>query len=291
MLKYLSFQLMRGLVYFLPKKWNYWIGCRIADIDYIYKRKLRTAVKANLKHVLETSAGGPVPQSVINKNAKAVFRNFAKYLVDFFGFSSLDKETIHKLIKVEGMENFQEALKQGKGVIALTAHLGNWELAGMFVAIIGYNVNVVALSHEDARINRLFVNQRSASGVKAIPVGSSPNQYLDVLRNKEVIGLVGDRMTSEAGIEARFFNKLTIVPKGPAVLSLRTKAPIVPAFMVRNEDDTFSFIFEKPIDPMAIKKDSGNRINVITEQLIAVIEKYIKKYPSQWFMFYKRWEE
>lgn len=290
MIKYFFFKFIHTLALVLPVKWNYWIGCRIADIDYLLKRKLRHAVKSNLRHVLSASNSGAVLESEVSAQARAVFRNFAKYLVDFFSFARLNVDNLNKFVKVIGIEHMRSAFNSGKGVIGLTAHIGNWELGGAVTSLLGFRVNVVALPHENTRINRLFTNQRASKGVNVIPLGAGAGKYLSVLRKNQLIALVGDRMTSDAGIETNFFNKPTLVPKGPAVLSLRTGAPIVPCFVVRNPDDTFNLIFEEPIYPASFNDDKNGAVRLITSRMISILEKYIKKYPSQWFLFYKVWD-
>lgn len=290
MIKYLMFKLIHRLVLILPKKWSYWIGCRVADLDYLLKRKLRQAVKSNLKQVFTVTCSFGAPRSVIRENARAVFRNFAKYLVDFFSFSKLNPDDIDKLVNVRGLENLRKSLDKGKGVIVLTAHLGNWELCGVVTALLGFSVNAVVLSHENTKINRLFVNQRMSKGIKVISVGSGPSEYLNVLRQNKLIGLLGDRITRDgSGVEVNFFNKPALVPKGPAVLSLRTGAPIVPAFMIRAPSDTFNLIFEEPIDPANLKENNSMAVSAITNRVVSVMEKYIGENPSQWFLFYKVW--
>jgi KDO2-lipid IV(A) lauroyltransferase len=289
MIKYFLFKLIRGLVLVLPRKWSYWIGCRVAEIEYFRKVKTRRIVKANLSNIMSLGSSGPVDDSEISKQAKAVFRNFAKYLVDFFFFANLDGDQIKKLVNVKGIQNMHDAFKKGKGVIGITAHLGNWELGGVVTSLFGFNVNAVALSHENTKINRLFVNQRSAKGINVIPVGSDFNKYLSVLRKNQFIALVGDRLTSDAGIKINFFNKTAVIPKGPAVLSLRTGAPIVPAFMIRNPDDTFDFVFEDLIEPSDLINAKTGSVEVLSKKIVSVMETYISKYPEQWFLFYNIW--
>lgn len=283
MIKYILFKLIHRLVLVLPRPWCYWIGCRIADINYILKRHLRHAVKSNLQHVFSATSSHKVSKALIAENAKLVFRNFAKYLVDFFSFAKLTPDDIQRLVHIKGLEHLRDAFRKGKGVIGLTAHLGNWELCGVVTALLGFNVNAVALSHENTKINRLFTNQRAQKGIKVIPVGSNAKQYLSVLRKNQLIALLGDRSTLDRGITVEFFKKPAVVPKGPALLSIRTGAPIVPGFMTRNSNDTFNLSFEEPIDP------AGCTTKEITNRIVSILEKYIRKYPSQWFLFYKVW--
>lgn len=300
MIAYIMFKLMHRLVLVLPRRWSYWIGSRVADMDYLFRKDLCKAVRSNIKHILNTAESGKVSESIIRVHTKAVFRNFAKYLVDFFSFSKFTLENLHKIVKIKGLENMREAFNRGKGVIGLTAHLGNWELAAVAAALAGFSINIVALSHENTKINRLFVNQRMMKGINVIPVGAGARQYLNVLKKNELIALVGDRLTSDAGIEIQFFNRPTVVPRGPAALSLKTGAAIVPAFMIRTPEDNYDLIFEKPIEPREFSVNSNPKgisrgVNIaesekkLTQYMVSILEKYIKKYPSQWFLFYKVW--
>jgi len=289
MIRYFLFKLLRRLVLVLPRKWSYWIGCRIAEIEYLRKTETRRIVKANLSRIMFAYSNGPVDDSEISKYAKIVFKNFAKYLVDFFFFANLDGDEIQKFVTIRGLHNMENAFKKNKGVIGLTAHLGNWELCGAVTSLLGFNVNAVALSHENTKINRLFVNQRSAKGINVIPVGSSFNKYLSVLRSNQLIALVGDRLTSDAGIKVDFFNEKAVIPKGPAVLSLRTGAPIVPGFLIRNPDDTFECVFEEQIDPSDYINVKDGAVESLSRKIVSVMEQYIKKYPTQWFLFYNIW--
>lgn len=305
MIAYFMFKFMHMLVLILPRRLGYWIGSRVADLDYLFRIKMRNAVNSNIRHVLTVTKGtGQFPESLVRKYTRDAFRNFAKYLVDFFRFSTLNSENIHKFVKVEGLEYINQAFNRGKGIIGLSAHLGNWEQGASVMASIGIPIHVVALDHENTRINRLFINQRAMKGVGVIPVGVKVRRYLSVLKNNQLIALVGDRLTSEAGIETNFFNKPTQVPRGPATLSLRTGALIVPGFMIRTKEDNYRLIFEKPIDPEEFRNNSTNnvdsnvitkRINIVdaekrlTQHITKILEKYIGQYLSQWFLFYKIW--
>jgi KDO2-lipid IV(A) lauroyltransferase len=217
-------------------------------------------------------------------------RNFAKYLVDFFRFAKIDKAYIEKNVKVENLHYFDEALAKGRGAIALTAHLGNWELGGVMIALLKYPVWAVALEHKNKRVNDFFNFQRESKGLKVIPFGKAVKLCLEALKNKGVLALVGDRDFSEKGIVVDFFGKPTFFPAGAAVFSLKTGAPIVPGFMLRNGDDTLTLRLEEPIK----FSPSGNTNKDIKDLILKykiIIENYIRRFPEQWYMFKRFWIE
>jgi KDO2-lipid IV(A) lauroyltransferase len=146
----------------------------------------------------------------------------------------------------------------------------------------------VALSHNDERVNDFFNAQRKSKGVYIIPLGKAVRQCLSVLKDNRILALVGDRDFAERGMILPFFGRPAHFPEGPAAFALKTGAPIVPGFTLRNPDDTFTLRFEKPIECIL----SGNTEKDTREIIMRykeVMEAYIKKYPDQWYMFKHFW--
>lgn len=228
----------------------------------------------------------------IKKYPRQIYANFGRYLVDFFRAQRIDKKFIDKYIKIENIEYIDNALKKGKGVIGLTAHLGNWELCAQILARLGYKMNAIALTHKHSKIDEFFSKQRELSGINVVPVGVSIRRCFAALRKNEIVGILGDRdFSAENGIYVDFLNHSFMAPLGPAVLSLRTGAAIVPAFVVRDGKDEryFRYIFTEPIYPEK-SGDEQKDIRYITSKYIGVIEKFVKLYPQQWFVFHEFWK-
>jgi len=285
MLLYLLYKLGEFIALHLPLKVTYWLGERIADIKRICSRRDRNLIKKNLRVILGEDS------KEINCRTKELFRNFAKYLIDFLRFSKLDKKCIGKFVRIEGKENVDRALLKKRGVIVLTAHLGNWELGGIVLSILGYPINVLALEHESRKVNQFFINQRVRKGVKVIPLGSSSISMRGMFRaleRGEIVALLGDRDFSGYGLKMEFFGRSATVPRGPGSLCLRTGALILPGVVVHQPDNTYKIILEKPIEYEPTGRPEDNLKTVISSYL-KVIEKYIRRYPSQWFMFTDFW--
>lgn len=269
----------------LPLRLAYKAAVIISDLHYMFAAQDRRSVTQNLKAIFPEKKDREIAEIRIN-----MFRNFAKYLVDFFRFSKLDREYIEKNINIENIDYLDKALAVGKGVIILTAHIGNWELGGVVVSLLGYPFWVVALPHKDKKVNDFFIAQRESKGIKVIPVGRAVRMSLGVLKENELVALAGDRNFGERGVTVDFFGKPVSLPAGPALLSLKTGAPIVPGFMVRNKDDTFTLRMEEPLQ----FSNSGNKDKDLTELIVKyknIFEQYIRKYPDQWYMFRKFWSE
>lgn len=283
MFNYILYRIAQFIALSLPLKFAYSLASFFSDIHYIFADKDRAGVAGNLKAIFPEKSDREIRRMRIR-----MFRNFAKYLVDFFRFDKLNKDYVEKHIRIENINNFNEAMAKGKGVIVLSAHLGNWELGGIVIALMGYPLWVVALTHKYHKVNKFFNRQRESKGVKVIPLGKAVRKCLDVLKQNQLLGLVGDRDFTEKGIVLDFFGKPSIFPEGPAAFCLKTGSPIVPGFMLRNKDDSFTLIIEKAID-FKPTGDSKKDLQALIRDYIALFEGYIRRYPDQWYMFRRFW--
>ena len=279
MFNYILYRIGQFVALRLPLKAAYGIARVVSDLHYLFAAGDRKATMENLKAIFPE-----LSDTERRRIRKELFRNFAKYLVDFFRFEKIDKEFIKKNIRVENIHYYDEALKKGKGIVVLTAHIGNWELGGVVIALLGYDFWAVVLPHKDKRVDNFFNHQRESKGVHVIPLNKAVRESLRCLRENKLVALAGDRDFTQAGVAIDFFGRQTLFPEGPAVFALKTGAPIVPGFMVRNKDDSFTLRMEAPIeinhsgDKEAQKKELMNKYK-------AIIEERIRKYPEQWYMF------
>ncbi len=279
MISYLLYKIAKFLAIILPRKIGYILASFIAKSRFYLSKEDREAVLYNIRRVMSQAS-----DKEIRRVSKKVFENFGKYLVDFLRFSKINEDFINRYVKIENIDFLKEALHKFKGVIALTAHLGNWELGGAIVAKLGYPLYAVALTHNYPKVNDFFNKQRALCGVRVIPVGLALKKCFKLLKRKNIVALLGDRDFRGSGLTLDFCGRKANIPRGTAIFSLRTGAPIVPAFLIRKPQDKFSLIFEKPIYPF----DEGTRFKKeedLIGEYLRVFEKYVKRYPSQWYMF------
>jgi len=202
MVNYSLYRIGQALALALPIRRAYALAVLFSDLHYLFAWHDRRVTLDNLKAVFPEKNNAE-----IRRIRKAIFRNFAKYLVDFFRSSEIDRFYIEKNVRIENIRYVEYGLSRGKGVITLTAHLGNWELGGVAIALSGYPFAAVALPHKDRRVNSFFNSQRQVKGVKVIPVGKAVRNCLDVLNQNSVLALLGDRSFNEKGIEVDVFRQ------------------------------------------------------------------------------------
>ncbi|MDD5355811.1 MAG: lysophospholipid acyltransferase family protein [Candidatus Omnitrophica bacterium] len=281
MLNYLLYKFGEFLACIFPWGFAYKVGIFLANLQFLISRKDREAVINNLRVILPNEK-----EDVITEKAREVFVNFGLYLVEFFRFSKIDRAYVNKNFIISGKENIDSALKKGKGLIVLAAHIGNWELGGMALSLLGYPLMVIALDHKDPRINNFFKMRRQSKGIEVVSLGSSIKQCYRGLSNNKVVALLGDREFGKSGYSLDFLGKKKIIPRGAAVLALRTGAPLVPVFVTRQDLNQIKIECLPALDI----PDKSSELDVI-KKYAKIIEEYIYKYPSQWLMFREFWRE
>jgi len=282
------FYLMYTVGYFLamnlPLKVSYAVACAAADIWCRVSSADRIAVMSNLNTIVGPDCGA----KDIERMTREVFRNFAKYLVDFFRFQKIDPDYIKEHVSIDGLDKLDNALAKGRGVVALSAHIGNWELGGVILASMRQPMKAVALTHKNKRVNEFFTKQRMTGNMVPIETDSSLRGCYDVLKKGGILALLGDRDFSKNGFRINFFGKPALMPKGPAAFGVRLGSEIVPVFMIRKHDDMFRLVFEDPI-PRPESGDEARDTEELLKRCVSVIERYVKEYPTQWYMFKKMW--
>jgi KDO2-lipid IV(A) lauroyltransferase len=284
--KYLQLKVAKFLGRLFPRRVSYGIARRIADLYVLLDRRGRECVIANLQQIHQYAGVTLSPRS-LHALARENFLNFAKYMVDFFHFMDIDPARLNRLIEPTELWNTLDTLRErGKGVIILSAHMGNWELGVAWVAAHGYPVHAVALQHPDPKVNGLYWGQRAARGLSVIPMGRAARGCLTALRHNEIIALVGDRDFSASTTTFEFFGKPARLPDGPAKLALATGAPILPTFMVRVPGERFRYVVGDPIfvDP------AQDTVQTVMHRISRALEQVISQHSEQWFLFHNPWD-
>jgi len=286
MLRFVIFWTVRLAVSVFPRWFVYWGSHRLGDINYLFDRRGREAVKSNLRTILPAGTS----EDHICFEARWVFRNFAKVISEFFSYRHFGPEFMDRYVQSRGMEHVDNALARGRGAILVSAHIGNWELAAGAMAHLGHTVWGIVQMHAHPKVNELFIGQREKRNYRILDMHNAVRPSAKALKEGGIICVMGERNLTDSGIPVRFFGKTALFPQGPARLALATKSPLLPGFTIRRPNEGFTLCFEPELQPPATgtKKE---KVQAMTQEFARILEDYVRWHPSQWGVFYRAWDE
>jgi KDO2-lipid IV(A) lauroyltransferase len=252
----------------------------VARITFLCLWKYRTRMEENIAATL----GDEIPDPAVRKAlAWRAWRNFARGVVDTTAVMHFGKQKIIETVKLEGEEHLQRALEKGKGVLALSAHLGSFTLIGARLAASGYPFSVVVKHPADERFAQLTDDYRSQIGIHTIPAKprrEAVRGILKALRENRVVLVIADEFKS-GDLTVEFFGLQLPAPRGPATLALRTGAVTLPMFATRQSDDSIVLSIGAPIEPVTFP-DLDESVLATTAVYTRYLEAAIRRYPDQW---------
>ncbi|MCX8053927.1 MAG: lysophospholipid acyltransferase family protein [Armatimonadetes bacterium] len=261
-----------------------YLGNLLGCLFFLVSKRYRTTAIMNLTAAFASEKS----PDEIRQLAREVFKHFARESLQFFRLVSMSREKIDQMVEVDGLENLDAALAGGKGCIAVTAHYGNWELLARKLVLLGYPVNVIARDSDDPGMTTIATRIRESAGYKVFDKDQPLIGAFRRLKNNEILSILPDQNDFQ-GIPVMFFNRLAATPTGPAFLSLRSGAPIVPLFARRLCDDKYRLVIYPQIE-FSPTGDQEEDIKSLTSLLTAVIEREIRSNPSQWLWLHDRWK-
>jgi phosphatidylinositol dimannoside acyltransferase len=231
---------------------------------------------------------GSTDTEVIERATAAVFANYARYWYEMFRLGPRSGAELQASFGVRGGEHLDAALAEGRGVILALPHLGNWDVAGAWLAGRGVPVTVVAETVEPAELFQWFAAARQAVGMEVVALGDGAVPALvRALRDGHGVCLLADRDLTGDGIEVDLFGERTRLPGGPAVLAFRTGAPLLPVGTYA-VDGRHCAWFDAPLD---VERRGRLRDDVehVTQELAHRFERFIRAAPEQWLMMQPNW--
>ena len=220
---------------------------------------------------------------------KKIYQNLFIVLIEILYLPFLTESEIKKLVTIKNREVIENALKRNKGLILVSAHFGNWEILAISAALnLGREFSVIIKPLRNPLVD-LYINEwRTKFGNSVFPLGMSIKNIFKELLDKRIVALLADQRASTNSLEMEFFGKKTHVYEGPAVLSIKTGAPIIFAIGIRQSD--YTYLVELKEISTTSNKNEKEKIILITQNYITLLEDYIRRYPDQWFWFHNRWK-
>ena len=260
------------------------IATGMATVARLFSPARTRLADENLRGVYGDSLSDQEIKSIRDGSALNAFKTMAELLK----LRWLSADEVRRITSVEGRDNLDAALARGKGVCVVTAHFGNWELAGAALAVEGYPVNVVARDADDPIMRELINGARRSKGINVFGRRDA-RQLIKILRGNGIVALVPDQHASEGAVRITFLGRIADTHTGPATFALRTGAAILPVFAVRQPDDTIRV----EIHPALELPDTGDResdLLAATQIINDALGEGILRHPEQWLWFHNRWK-
>ena len=218
------------------------------------------------------------------------FRGFGRMLADFASFPRLRRDHLEQRIVYEGFEHYARAQAQGKGVLFLTAHFGNWELSSFAHSLYGHPLNFAVRPMDNLLLDALINRYRRASGGKPIEKNEFARRALQALKQGEAVGVLMDtNMLPGEGVFVDFFGRLACTTTGPARLARKTRAALVLGLAIWDSKLGKYRLRFQPVSRIE-REDAEEEIRENTAQFTRLIEESIRRYPDQWLWVHRRWK-
>ena len=219
------------------------------------------------------------------------FQNLGRLLVEFTHFPELTEGNIADHVVHDGLENYLEGLRRGRGVIFMTAHFGAWELSSFAHALYGYPLKFIVRPIDNPRVEELISNYRTLSG--NVPIGrrSAARDILKTLRQNEAVGILFDQNTTRSeGVFAEFFGIPAATTPAIALFAQRAGAAVIPGFLIWDEKlGKHRLRLDPPVE-LINTGDLDHDVLENTKRFNRVLEEYVRKYPEQWLWIHRRWK-
>lgn len=275
------------IIKFLPAALLYGFAEIVGFLGYsIASRQRKIALES-----LELALGKDLGPARRTEIARECFKNMAKSGLEVL-YVLERPEIVEPLVEIQGKQYLDRALAKGRGVIAVSAHFGNFPLELIRLRQDGYKVSVILRRMRDQKVEDFLEQLRKKSGLNSIH--STPRQAcvessIKALRDNGVLFIQLDQNFGTAGVFVNFFGRQAATATGPVVLGLRTQAAIVPIFIVRSSNRRHKIIIEPEV--IIGKKDTQEEtLQYNIQRITSIIEAYIRKYPQEWGWIHRRWK-
>jgi Kdo2-lipid IVA lauroyltransferase/acyltransferase len=258
-------------------------GACMGRLLFRWHARYREIALANLR-----SAYPEKTAAQIRDIAVKVFENLGKVFFETCRAAVLSDSDYSRLVAIDGARHIENAYARGKGVLVLTAHFGNWEYLTAMIPPIGHPISIVYRPLDFKPLEQFIVELRTRFGGRMIPKKKGLRKILQSLQQREIVALLMDQNVAwREGVFAPFFNRPACTNKGLALLALKSGAPVVPIFLLR-EDNGYRGIIQPEI-PLIRTGDKTKDVEINTAAYNRAIEAMVRQYPEQWFWVHRRW--
>ena len=263
------------------------IGRILGMLMYFLDVPHRRIVRRNLQFVYPDWTSGHIKET-----SACIFQNIGINITEICQITCFSKDEILQKVKLKGEEHLLNAIKSNKGVILISAHLGNWEMVAPFLSVhFGARASMVGRQLRVSIVNRLILGLRTRFGATVIDKEDGMSKMMRAIRQGKILGIMLDQGTkSSMGVKVSFFSRDVTATHAAALLAIRCKSPVIPIFCIREANGKFTIVIESPLS-LQRTGDLKVDLKTNTQIMLDAIEKAIRAYPEQWFWVHKRWKK
>jgi lauroyl/myristoyl acyltransferase len=275
------------LVKAMPRGMAWPLFAGVAELGARRRGKGTVRLAGNLRRVV----GPDLPDAEFDALLRKALRSYARYYLDAFQLPARSKQQILDGFQLHNRHLLADGVTAGKGVVVALPHSGNWDAAGAYVAASGWPISTVAERLKPESVYEQFLEFRRSLGMDIIPLTGGDRPPLEVLEDRlkagAVVPLLADRDLTARGVEVEFFGGRTKMPAGPALLAIRTGAPLFTAISWFSAKRTECLI-EGPIE-LPAEGALDVRVRATTQLIATVFERGIARHPEDWHMLQRLW--
>ena len=284
----LEFTVMKGTIAALralPWSAATRLGETIGKLGYHPLRIRRGVVERQI-----AAAFPEMPRQQVIETAKAAYAHLGRCAIEIALLPSLGREKVLELVpESPGWDALEEALAAGKGAILVAGHIGNWELGGAYVAARGVGIDAIARRMRNQLFDRYLHDTRTRLGMAVVHDSDAVRRTPRSLRENRTVAFLSDQgVRGLASTFVPFFGRPAKTPRGPAVLALRLGVPVLFAGAIRRPDGRYEFRLERV--PITDTGDRERDVDTIVAAYTAILEKWVRKTPDQYFWHHRRWK-
>ena len=280
MIAVLFYKLGAFLTHLLPDRITTRIAATLGFIQYYMRIRTRRNLARNLRVILEPGT----PAATIRRITRATFVNFAECVRLFLKLPRIDPQEFARRIDATMFDRVLEKLEPGKGFIIVSAHLGPWELGGIYMKHKKIRMHTVALDHPTRQATRFFNERRIYASTVCYPLEGSFPALKKALEAGECVVLLIDRDYKTTNNRCTFFGLPVSLPNSHLLLAARCRVPLVPGAFLLQPDAGFKGIFRGPYH-IADYADRLAAMEEVQQRCLADLEDLIREYPDQYFHF------
>ena len=284
MWRYRAFKAVQSIVERLPRSWAYALAVFAARFAFWFSPLARPRLQFNL-----SVARPDLSDRDLRRTTWLNFRNHAKAYADLMMLPRTRVSELRPLLQVKGMENLEAARALGKGVMAVSCHMGSYEVVSAIWAATLSPVSFFAEELEPRALFEWYRDTRARLGISVLTLTvTGIRKVTQALHEKEMVITAIDRDIIGSGHVMPFFGRPAPIPLGTAAIALRFGTPLLPVCVYRLPDDTFMAEAAPHVTAQSTGDRKADEIR-ITEQLLHHIEGFIRSHPEQWHVPHRIW--